>query len=193
MIRSRLFAVAVCIALAACQPAEQPQADAAAGASMPATTAEVETATPTPMVDDTAASPADTAAIAGNAHVDQTIDELLGDHAPYRAAIDALQSAVAKSDAAAVARLVHYPIDVTIDGSRTRIEDEQTFVAQYRRFMTPAIARAIVDTRYADVLVNYRGVMLGSGEAWINGICSSDSAGCERFEVKVVALQPTLH
>jgi len=53
--------------------------------------------------------------------------------------------------------------------------------------MTPEIAKAITDTRYADVLVNYKGVMLGNGEAWINGIC--EHTACKNVEVKVVALQ----
>ena len=124
----------------------------------------------------------------GEAQIDDAIDRLLGDHEQYRQVMKSLQAAVAAHDAAAVAALVGYPIVVTIAGEKVSIADEKAFVAGYDEFMTPAIAAAIAGTRYEAVLVNYKGVMLGSGEAWIGGFCEDDA--CERSAVKVIALQP---
>lgn len=178
------------LALAGCNKpgaatAETPAADAA-----PAATADM--ASPAPAADAAApvadAASADAAAPAGDeAAVDQSIDNVLGDHATYRRVIADFQKAVAGHDAAAVASLLHYPIGVDIAGKNAVIKDAAEFTRDYDKFMTPQIAKAIIDTRYADVMVNDKGVMLGQGQAWVNGICK-DSA-CKDVDVKVVTLQ----
>lgn len=119
--------------------------------------------------------------------VDDAIDSNLGDHQRYHAVINAFQKAVADNDAAAVAALVQYPIVVSIQGKKVTLKNEKQFVAQYNQLMTPNIRNAIVGTRYQDLFVNYKGVMFGRGQAWINGICRDDK--CAAFDVKVVALQ----
>ena len=96
---------------------------------------------------------------------------------------------MAAHDAVAVAALVDYPFTATIDGKRVVIDDAVSFAARYREIVTPAIATVIAGQRYADLMVNARGVMFGSGEAWLNGICSD--AACKHFDVKVVAIQPS--
>jgi hypothetical protein len=55
--------------------------------------------------------------------------------------------------------------------------------------MTPPIAEAIKRQKYSQLMVNYKGVMFGNGEAWVNGICKDDA--CKDVDVRVVALQPT--
>ena len=176
----RLVAVmATAIFLAACgksTPAP-PAAPAAAPASTPETTA----------ADDLVAAPA--ADTESEARVDQAIDNLLGDHAAYRAVIDAFQKAVVAKDAEAVSNLVDYPFTASIDGKRTRIADAGAFVAQYDSIVTPAIARAIGEQRYGNLFVNAKGVMFGRGEAWINGVCKD--VACKNVDVRVVAIQPT--
>lgn len=119
--------------------------------------------------------------------VDDAIDDNLGDHQRYRTVIDALQKGVADNDAAAVAALVQYPIVVSIQGKKTTLKSDKQFIANYDQLMTPDIRKAIVGTRYADLFVNYKGVMFGRGQAWISGICHDDK--CAAFDVKVVTLQ----
>jgi len=122
--------------------------------------------------------------------VNASIDKLLGDHARYEAVIEAYRKAVADGDKAAVAALVDYPIEVDIEGKKTSIKDPAAFVQDYDKIVTPAIAHAIEVQKYSDLLVNGQGVMLGSGETWINGVCKEGSADCSEFEVKVVTIQP---
>lgn len=183
-----LAIVAGCLLLSACgKPDDTPSAGAE---TSPA--AENATATANPESKEPALPAGDAATREPtDAQVDNSIDDLLGDHTRYKAVIESLQQAVAASDSAAVAALVSYPIDVQINGRKTTLNDEQAFIAEYDKFMTPALAKAITDTRYADVLVNWKGVMLGNGEAWINGICRAGSSDCEEFDVKVITLQPT--
>jgi hypothetical protein len=118
---------------------------------------------------------------------DQAIRETLGDPAIYRSVIEALQAAVKAHDAAGVARLVSYPIGVTIHGKKTTIPDAQAFVANYDAIITPAIAAVVENEAYEDLFVNWQGIMFGSGEVWINGICR-DTA-CKSFDAKVVTIQ----
>ena len=167
--------------LVACTPATPDPASPSAGEA-PAE------ATP----DATAASaPASSAAgVADDPRaVNQAIDEVLGDHARYEAVIRQLQQAVTASDAAAVAALVDYPFATVRDGQPMKIADAEAFVRDYDRIMTPAIAEAIKRQKYSQLMVNYKGVMFGNGEAWVNGICKDDA--CKDVDVRVVALQPT--
>ena len=188
------LAVSLTLLLCACgsgDPSTAPSASPAAAAPAPApaapdATADSATAAATP------AGPATdiTAAATGNdgdQAVNDSIDSNLGDHTRYQAVIQQLQAAVAAGDAAKVAPLVQYPISVDIGGKKTSLKNEQEFVARYPEFMTDDIRKAIVDTKYSDLFVNYKGVMFGSGQAWINGICKDDA--CKAFDVKVVTLQ----
>ena len=121
--------------------------------------------------------------------VNQAIDEVLGDHVRYEAVIRQLQRAVAANDTAAVAALVNYPFVTVRDGESLRVADAEAFVREYDRIMTPAIADTIKRQKYSQLMVNYKGVMFGNGEAWVNGICKDDA--CKDVDVRVVALQPT--
>jgi hypothetical protein len=121
--------------------------------------------------------------------VNASIDRLLGDHAKYQAVILAYRKAIADGDKAAVAALVEYPIKVDLDGSKATIRDPATFIRDYDKIVTPAIARAIEAQKYSELMVNGQGVMFGNGETWINGVCKPGSADCSEFEVKVVTIQ----
>ena len=121
--------------------------------------------------------------------VNQAIDVVLGDHVRYEAVIRQLQRAVAANDTAAVAALVNYPFVTVRDGESLRVADAEAFVREYDRIMTPPIAEAIKRQKYSQLMVNYKGVMFGNGEAWVNGICKDDA--CKDVDVRVVALQPT--
>jgi hypothetical protein len=160
-------------AVAAPVAAEAANADAASAPSAPASS---------PTVDTAAAAHAE-----ADAAVDASIDSSLGDHVRYRKVIQELQAAVDAGDAAKVASLAQYPFGVDIAGKKTVLKNEKEFVARYQEFMTPDIRDAIVQTKYSDLFVNYKGVMFGRGQAWINGICKDDK--CNAFDVKLVALQ----
>ena len=177
------IAVFAALWLAACTPAAPDAAPPGAEAAPPAAAS----------ADATSASPATTPPVAEVVDdplaVNQAIDEVLGDHVRYEAVIRQLQQAVTANDEAAVAALVDYPFSTVRDGQPLKVADADAFVREYDRIMTPAIAEAIKRQKYSQLMVNYKGVMFGNGEAWVNGICKDDA--CKDVDVRVVALQPT--
>ncbi|WP_368566046.1 hypothetical protein [Pseudoxanthomonas sp. UTMC 1351] len=192
----KLIGMAMLLALAACRaPAPDSTAPAVDTAKEPAvatSTAPTEMPVSAVPVADPAPAPSPTptpTSADDPTAVNQSIDDLLGDHERYQAVIHQFQKAVADKDAATVASLVKYPFTATIDGKRVDIANGEAFVQQYDKIVTPAIANAITQQKYSELMVNYKGVMFGSGEAWINGICKDKA--CRKFDVRVVAIQPT--
>lgn len=174
------------------EPADAPASEASRPeASTPETAGDTAAAsapadTPAPVAPEATVASAET----DDKATDDAIDTLLGDHAKYRIVIDAYQKAVAEGDKEAVAALIDYPFSTTIDGKRTSLKSASGFVSNYDKIVTPAIASVIKAQKYSELMVNSKGVMFGSGETWINGICKKGSADCSEFEVKVVAIQP---
>ena len=171
--------------LGACnKPVDTPAPEAPVPVADPATpTAPAATSAAETDIDTTPAAPDDNA-------INAAIDKILGDHTKYQTVINAYQKAVTEGDKEGVAALVDYPFATTIDDKQTSIKDATNFVQNYDKIITPAIADVIKAQKYSELMVNGKGVMFGSGETWINGICSKDSADCSEFEVRVVAIQP---
>ena len=186
----RIFLLATLLLGGCDKPSDTPVAGASAGGTGDET---VSAPLPTAPAVDTAPVEADGTAIApaidDDTVVNASIDRLLGDHAKYQAVIQAYQQAVTRSDKAAVAALVEYPIKVDLGGSKVVIRDSAAFVRDYDKIVTRAIARTIEAQRYSELMVNSKGVMFGNGQTWINGVCKQGSADCSEFEVKVVAIQ----
>lgn len=184
MYRPMLTLIAALL-LTACQKPAPPQPDGSTHGAATATQDPEVTPAPEPSTDTSAT--ADTTSDVSA--VNTAIDRVLGEHAPYEIAVKQLQQAVADHDATAVAALVQYPLDVTIDGSKMLVKDTVEFVRLYDRIVTTDIAAAITGTRYEDLMVSQRGIMFGAGEAWINGVCA-DTA-CSHFVPKIIAIQAT--
>ena len=191
----RIGLMAACaLALGACnRSADTPASNTTAPAPTPTAAAPRAPAEPQAAVTPAATAPAatsvdNTSEGAGEQAVNDAIDRVLGDHARYREVFARLQQAVAAGDAPAVAALVAYPFTTRIDGRQVKLEDAAAFAAHYDRIVTPAVADAIARQKYADVMVSAKGVMLGNGEAWLNGVCRDRA--CARPEVKVIAIQP---
>lgn len=181
-------AVAALLLSACNKPVPEPAEPVANPAATVAPAPAAETAAPIATTDAPEPAAAPAADTAGDKAIDDRIDAVLGDHTQYRTAFAQLQQAVAAKDAAAVAALVGYPLNATIDGKKTAIKNAEAFVAQYDKIVTPAIADVIVKQKYAELMVNAQGVMFGSGQAWLNGVCKDKA--CKAFDVKIVALQP---
>lgn len=185
--------------LAACSPAAAPPAaDEAAPPPMTgAAPARPDTPTPPPMTaapDDRTASavesgpnaPADAAAQdAGQART--RIERVLGDADSYERVFKALQQGVASEDRAAVATLMRYPLRVETAAGKREITDAAAFQRDYAQIITTPVAQAIAAQSFDTVFANQQGVMIGSGQVWLNGTCVDQA--CSRSDVKVVTIQ----
>ena len=130
-------------------------------------------------------APADAAQPAGDAPA--RIERVLGDADQYETVFKALQQGVASGDRAAVAKLMRYPLRANVGGKQREIADAATFQKEYERIMTAPVTRAIGAQAFDTVFVNQQGVMIGNGQAWLNGTCLDQA--CSRSDVKVVTLQ----
>ncbi len=126
-------------------------------------------------------------ALADESATNGAIDDAFGEHAKYEAVILSFQKAVAAHDSAAVAKLVSYPISVSIKGRKTTVSNAKAFVANYDAIMTPDIVSTVTGQKYEDLFVNSHGVMFGNGQVWVNGVCRDNS--CKTLDVKVITIQ----
>ncbi|WDS37154.1 hypothetical protein [Pseudoxanthomonas sp.] len=178
-----LLPTLLAIALAACARdgagENTPEAPLISAPSLPV-------AVPTP-ADQSAAEPEALADPADVAAMDARIDRVLGGHLAYRTMLERLQVAVAGGDCSGVAALVRYPLEATGRTGTLRIRNARAFVEHCDDIVTPAVARAIAEQRYARLFVSQNGVMLGSGQVWINGVCQDPE--CVDVDVKVITFQ----
>jgi len=121
------------------------------------------------------------------AETDATIDTVLGDHQKFREAFDAIQAAVAASDAPALAEYIPYGTPIFVHGGEQVFESEQEFADDFDEIFTPDIVDAVTAQTWETLFANADGVMFGSGEMWLNGICVDES--CSDFDVRIVAIQ----
>lgn len=121
------------------------------------------------------------------ADMDARIDSVLGDHAAFHDALIALQDAIAAGDAEAVAEYIPIDTAMNIDGEEVTYASPEEFISIYEDIVTPEIADAVAAQSYETLFVNQLGVMIGSGEVWLGGICRDEA--CSSFDVKITAIQ----
>jgi hypothetical protein len=126
-------------------------------------------------------------AFADDDATNQAIDQAFGDHAHYQAVIQSLQKGVGAHDPAGVARLIRYPLNVSMAGRKMNIQNAKAFIANYDAIMTPDIVAAVRNQKYENLFVNSQGVMFGDGQVWIAGVCSDNT--CKTQDVKVITIQ----
>ncbi|EKO38651.1 MAG: hypothetical protein B193_2659 [Solidesulfovibrio magneticus str. Maddingley MBC34] len=81
--------------------------------------------------------------------------------------VASLQKALAADDKQAVAKLVSYPLMVSLGGQELEIENQAALVRQYDQVFTKAIRENILAQPLNDIFVNKQGVMVGSdGKVW---------------------------
>lgn len=117
------------------------------------------------------------------------LDNAFGSHDNYLAVIKSFQAAVKAHDRTAVAAAVRYPIGVEINGKATTIKSANQFVENYDAIMTKEITDAVVNQKLDDLFVNWKGIMFGDGQIWIDGVCNDNT--CKNVDIKVASIQST--
>ena len=183
----RMACLIPALMLAACSQPAAPPAEPAADAPPPMEAS----AAATPAAEPTApaAGPADLAppAPAAEAPAEDArarIESLLGDAAQFEKVFNAFKAAVVGGDRAAVVEEVRFPLNV---GGGKKITGPGEFQRNYEKIITPAVVKAVSEQDFGKVFVNQQGVMIGSGQVWLNGQCLDQA--CTKTEVKVITIQ----
>lgn len=195
-----LLLLALPLALSACSKPTDDQAPAStatAAATSPSTTATDPAAAPQaqaptrPATDVPSPNEPTAATLPSTSETDSEggararIEALLGDAAQYEQVFNGFRKAVADNDRMQVVEYLRFPLNV---GPGEKIEGPGQFQNNYDRLLTPALKKTLAAQDFDKVFVNSQGVMIGSGQVWINGTCK-DSA-CTQVDVKVITLQP---
>jgi len=203
-ISSSLLLLALPLALSACSKPTDDQAPAStatAAATSPSTTATDPAAAPQaqaptrPATDVPSPNEPTAATLPSTSETDSETDSeggararieaLLGDAAQYEQVFNGFRKAVADNDRTQVVEYLRFPLNV---GPGEKIDGPGQFQNNYDRLLTPALKKTLAAQDFDKVFVNSQGVMIGSGQVWINGTCK-DSA-CTQVDVKVITLQP---
>ncbi|MEO1191036.1 MAG: lysozyme inhibitor LprI family protein [Pseudomonadota bacterium] len=104
-----------------------------------------------------------------------------------RAFLEHLKKITASNDRETFAGLVRYPFHLYDAGKVTAsYADAAAFLKDYERIVTKSVLDAIAEAHYADLFVNYQGVMLGSGQVWFDGYGPSDQTGGSPLMIKSI-------
>ncbi|HIE5742286.1 TPA: hypothetical protein ACXNQT_002036 [Stenotrophomonas maltophilia] len=179
----RMACLIPALMLAACSQPAAPPAEPAADAPPPMEASAP--ATPAASATEPAASaPAAAAAEAPAEDARARIETLLGDAAQFEKVFNAFKAAVVGGDRAAVVEEVRFPLNV---GGGKKITGPGQFQRNYEKIITPAVVKAVSEQDFGKVFVNQQGVMIGSGQVWLNGQCLDQA--CTKTEVKVITIQ----
>ncbi|MBH1644065.1 hypothetical protein I5U75_11425 [Stenotrophomonas maltophilia] len=179
----RMACLIPALMLAACSQPAAPPAEPAADAPPPMEASAP--ATPAASATEPAASaPAAPAAEAPAEDARARIETLLGDAAQVEKVFNAFKAAVVGGDRAAVVEEVRFPLNV---GGGKKSTGPGEFQRNYEKIITPAVVKAVSEQDFGKVFVNQQGVMIGSGQVWLNGQCLDQA--CTKTEVKVITIQ----
>lgn len=93
--------------------------------------------------------------------------------AEFEKTFAALQKAVASNNRNQVAELVLYPLRVNgwidaVNGKSTvQFDTKPELIDNYDEIFTSQVREAIIKQKVAELFVNWQGVMVGKGEAWL--------------------------
>lgn len=120
------------------------------------------------------------------AEVDQQIDTILGPHENFANAIQRIQEALKERDIQKLAGYIGYGEAIKVNGADVVINDEEQLAAEFDTLFSQKVIDAVTGQAYETLFVNQDGIMFGSGELWLNGVC--DDEACEFPFVTIVAI-----
>ena len=118
--------------------------------------------------------------------VNQQIDTVLGAHEIYQTAIETIQQALVDGNVDGIAGYIPFGEPIKVNGADVVIADEADLAARFGELFNPKVVAAVTGQDYAKLLVNQDGIMFGSGELWITGVCLDDT--CAEFFVNISAI-----
>ena len=120
--------------------------------------------------------------------IEERMEALFEESQPYIDFFKKLKAAVAADDQKVVARMVEFPLEVTLPEGKKTIENKKEFIEHYDVLFTPEVIEIIAKQKKDKLFVNSNGVMIGQGEVWFSGL------GKDKYDdgviVKIIAINP---
>lgn len=123
--------------------------------------------------------------------VNARMELIFGASGPFLAAFNAITSAVAERNAAALAPWVEYPLHIAYGDQELVVENADDFVQYYDEIVTEDVMEAVQNQTYASLFVNEDGVMFGNGEMWMTAICRDQA--CSWTDVRIIAIRSAMY
>lgn len=106
--------------------------------------------------------------------------------------LEELQEAVRKGDSGAIAAMTSFPL--LVNGAPGP-QDAEQLRGQYLAIFNTRVRNQILHQRAAELFVNARGVMIGSGALWFAARCDAQPPTAQRCtgsrEVRIIAINNT--
>ncbi|MEQ1771593.1 MAG: hypothetical protein ABL879_17335 [Devosia sp.] len=118
--------------------------------------------------------------------VDTRIDTVLGNHVPYEAAYVDLKAALEANDQDALAALFPIGGGFRLNGTEVNFATADEAKAKLGEMLTDKVKEAVLAQAYEALFVNADGVMFGTGQVWLGGICKDEA--CKDFDVRIIAI-----
>ena len=100
-----------------------------------------------------------------------------------------LKQAVAANDRSAVSAQFVYPFRVNRTPTRHFfVETRAELLRRYDAILTPKVRRAILEQSSDSLFYSWRGLMVGNGAVWIDGVCDDSQEQKCRFGVTAINL-----
>lgn len=99
---------------------------------------------------------------------DQCIAAYGGD--TVKSFLQQLQIAVAADERERVVAMVELPVTIMVEGRRMKLRSRSQLLKYYDVAFDSKVKGFIAKQKFSDLFCNWRGVMIGRGEVWINGI-----------------------
>jgi hypothetical protein len=96
-----------------------------------------------------------------------------------------LQAAVRGNDVQAIAAMTHFPL--TVNG-RPGPRDSARFAQGFAVIFNDTVRGAVLHASVEDLFASDRGLMIGSGQVWISGICANAEAASPCAGKRAVAI-----
>ena len=105
---------------------------------------------------------------------------------PARAFFSALQDAVRNRDAETFSKLTGFPLRAAVGTGERILRTPEELQMAYDQVVCERVRTVVLDQDFNALFVNWKGVMIGRGEIWFNGLYTDDA--CESGEIVVTAI-----
>ncbi len=109
---------------------------------------------------------------------DEDLERFFGESAPYRHVFEQVQSTIASDDRDGFANLIRYPFTIYKEKAECcgadavdSVEDSAEFVERFDEIVTADVRKMILNQRFDDLNISWRGLGFELGVLWITGNC----------------------